>query len=327
MTAMPAITLGLLTHNYGCYLREAIDSVLAQTRTDWELVICDDASTDDTPQVVAPYLNDPRIRYVRHKQNLGQGGNWAFALEQGSAPLVAVLHADDQYLPGTLATVLPFFEADPELDLVYGNWYRQIEGKEGTQIGKQEKPHYFKSHEEFQYQVRRNTCLASAAFVTRRLVQSAGLPRLDLKMVVDQEFFLRCAIHARFVRALPEPLTIYKVHPKSTTAECTANGVLRDERARLASLFSEYVRPYPHLRKAVQALRHRHAEAVFSEGVTAFVQGSLGHGRMLMWSGCKVDPLIVLTPKKGIDILLSICGGPGYVALKRLHKNRLGEES
>lgn len=323
----PAITIGILTHNYGRYIREAIDSVLTQTRTDWELIICDDASTDDTSEIVKPYLDDPRIRYHRHEKNLGQGGNWGFALEQGTAPIVAVLHADDQYLPETLATVLPLFEADPELDLVYGNWWRSVEGKDGMTIGKHEKAHRFSGHEEFEYQVRRNTCLSSAAFATRRVAQSAGLPRTDMKMVVDQEFFLRCAFHARFVRVVPEPLTIYKIHQSSTTAECAANGVTREERARLADLFVERVRRYPRLRRSIRAMRRIHAESVFSEGVTALVEGSLRQGRMLMWHGCKLGPAIALNPKRIIDLALCACGAPGYAAFRRLHRSRLGEEN
>lgn len=322
----PAITIGVLTHNYGRYIREAIDSVLAQTRGDWELIVCDDASTDDTAEIVKPYLADPRILYHRHETNLGQGGNWGFALQQGTAPILAVLHADDQYLPETLATVLPYFEADRELDLVYGNWWRCVDGKDGAVIGKQEKAHRFSGHDEFEYQVGRNTSLPSAAFMTRRVVQSSGLPRTDMKMVVDQEFFLRCAIHARIARVVSEPLIIYRVHAASTTAECSANGITRSERARLADLFAEYVHPYPHLQKSVRLIKRRHAESVFSEGVTAFVEGSLGQGRKLMWHGCKLGPSIALNPKRIIDLVLCECGGPGHSAFRRLHKARLGDE-
>jgi len=59
------VSVVMAAKNYARFIREAIDSVRAQTRTDWELLVIDDGSSDDTTAVVGPYLSDSRVRYFR----------------------------------------------------------------------------------------------------------------------------------------------------------------------------------------------------------------------------------------------------------------------
>ena len=68
---MPKVTVCLPTYNRAHYLREAIESVLSQTFQDFELLICDNASTDETSEVVKSF-RDARIRYVRHSRNINR---------------------------------------------------------------------------------------------------------------------------------------------------------------------------------------------------------------------------------------------------------------
>jgi glycosyltransferase involved in cell wall biosynthesis len=101
MSAVPAsvsrIDVLMPTFDSARFVVRALDSVLAQSYTAWELAIVDDGSTDDTRQAVAPYLADPRVRYYRHAANRGLGAALNAALERTTAPLVAYLPADDVY--------------------------------------------------------------------------------------------------------------------------------------------------------------------------------------------------------------------------------------
>jgi glycosyltransferase involved in cell wall biosynthesis len=85
-TANPKVSIALPVYNGERYLREALDSLLAQTYRDFELIICDNASTDATAAICAHYAaRDPRIRYCRHARNIGATANFngAFALARG----------------------------------------------------------------------------------------------------------------------------------------------------------------------------------------------------------------------------------------------------
>lgn len=322
-TVTPAATIGIMTRNYGRYIREAIESVLTQSRADWELVISDDASTDDTPEVVAPYLSDPRICYVRHPKNLGQAGNWGFLLDQGTAPIVTTLHADDYWLPDALETALSASAADPELDLLYGNWLRLIAGQLKPQPAKREPPHRWTGQEEFRYQVTRHTWLPSATFLRRRAAQAAGKPNPALRMLVDTEYFLRVALHARRTAALAQPLMVYRVHPANATAEGKASGQLVGEKEQLTTMFAATFADCPALHKSLRALRRHMAWLIFSEGVSQAAQGHLEAGRGLMRRAVLLDAGILLRPKIAADYALAALGKPSRRLLRRLHHARL----
>ena len=322
MTETPAITIGIMTHNYGRYIKEAIDSVLVQGRADWEMVISDDASTDGTEQIVAPYLSDPRIRYVRHETNLGQAGNWGYLLGQGTAPVLTVLHADDKWVPGALEMTLAAFDADPDLDLFYGNWWLDVAGREGLTLTKNEKPHTFTGRQEYGYQVTRNTWLPSATFMTRRVVQAAGPPNETLKMVVDCEFFLRVAANARLVRAVAEPMTVYRVHARSTTSECAANGRYHAEMEQLPEICAHALPSHAGLQGSIGRLRRSLAKQLFSMGVTEIMKGEREAGQVLMRRGLRLDLSILLQPKVALDWSLCCLGGIGYPVFMRLHTQR-----
>ncbi len=69
----PRVSVLMPTYGQAHFIRRALDSLLAQSLTDWELIVVDDGSPDDTPKIVQPYLADPRIRYSRFARNRGLG--------------------------------------------------------------------------------------------------------------------------------------------------------------------------------------------------------------------------------------------------------------
>lgn len=100
----PSISVLLCNYNYGRFIGQAIESVLAQTFSDFELIIVDDASTDDSRAVIAGY-DDPRIHCHHHATNQGQAAafNTAFAAARGD--WIALLDSDDWWTPDKLATL------------------------------------------------------------------------------------------------------------------------------------------------------------------------------------------------------------------------------
>lgn len=122
MTPRPKISVYIPTHNYGKYLDRAIDSVLKQTLEDWELIVIDDGSTDDTKSVLAKYADYPKVRIVEQEnRGLNVTNNIAVRLANGS--YVMRLDADD-YLDEHILTVLSsVLDRMPEVGLVYPDYY------------------------------------------------------------------------------------------------------------------------------------------------------------------------------------------------------------
>jgi glycosyltransferase involved in cell wall biosynthesis len=114
----PKISVCLPTYNRAGYLRETIASMLAQTATDFELIVADNCSTDSTPQVVAEF-HDPRIRYVRNDANIGHYRNMDRALALARGAYVCIVHDDDVYAPEFLARESEILDRNPRVGMVH----------------------------------------------------------------------------------------------------------------------------------------------------------------------------------------------------------------
>ncbi len=116
----PCVSVILPTHNRAqTGLQEAIASVQAQVMKDWELIIVDDGSTDHTRDVVAPFLEDKRIRYFVQEQS-GSAGARNRGIQESSAPLVAYLDSDNIWYPEFLRKAVDCLATEPDVDMVYG---------------------------------------------------------------------------------------------------------------------------------------------------------------------------------------------------------------
>jgi glycosyltransferase involved in cell wall biosynthesis len=115
---MPRVSVTIPTFNCARYLGRAIDSALAQTYPDYEIVVVDDGSTDDTRAVLAPYGD--RIRYV-YQSNGGLSSARNLALARATGELIAYLDADDLWAPRRLETQVAFLDAHPECGFVHSD--------------------------------------------------------------------------------------------------------------------------------------------------------------------------------------------------------------
>lgn len=213
--------VGVLTpvYNGAAFLAEAIESVLAQSYTNWRYVIVDNQSTDDTNAIASAYAaRDPRITVVRNATLLPMLANWNATMRQlpADAAYCKVLHADDQLLPDCLAQMVDLAEANPTVVMVGA--YRH----QGDQIGlKGLAPH--------------ETVLPGRTVGRRFLLQglrifgspSSILVRADAVRRRDQ-FYDEANLHADTQVALDllsegdfgfihEPLTITRVHEGQNT--------------------------------------------------------------------------------------------------------------
>ncbi len=119
--------------NAAAFIRRALDSLQAQSLTDWELVLIDDGSTDGTHAAILPYLEDRRVRYQRFGRNRGLGAALNAALALARAPLIAYLPADDVSYRDHLAALAAALAARPDAVLAYSgvrhHYNRYAEGQ------------------------------------------------------------------------------------------------------------------------------------------------------------------------------------------------------
>jgi len=119
---VPLVSIIMNCFNSDKYLREAIDSVYAQTYTNWEIIFWDNVSTDNSAAIAQSY-QDGRMRYFRGETNVPLGHARNFAIEKSQGEFVAFLDCDDLWLPAKLEKQVPLFLADKGVGLVYSDTY------------------------------------------------------------------------------------------------------------------------------------------------------------------------------------------------------------
>lgn len=118
---MPTVSVIIPTYNRSWGLIRAVDKVLSQTFQDFELIIVDDFSQDDTPQVIQT-LQDPRIKYFRQSHNVGVAQNWGTGLKLAQGEFVTFLMDDDFYQSDFLENRIQFLKADKNLCVVFSSY-------------------------------------------------------------------------------------------------------------------------------------------------------------------------------------------------------------
>jgi len=197
---MPQFSVIIPTYNRREFLQKAVATVLSQTFGDWELIIVDDGSTDDTAAMVAGYT-DARIRCVV-QENQGPAAARNYGLRLATAPWAAFLDSDDWWLPEKLQRAQEFIERCPEISVFHTKevWFRR--GKFLPQKRRHQKP-----DGRVYRQALPLCCISiSTAVVRRSVFEQVGVFDESFEACEDYDLWLR--ITSRYeVRLIPEALT------------------------------------------------------------------------------------------------------------------------
>lgn len=113
LPSKPLVSVLLTNYNYGRYLDEAIRSIQAQTYGTFEIIICDDGSTDNSEEIYQQYSTDQRIRVIRQERS-GQGNAMTTTFDASRGEIICFLDADDMFLPTKLELVVEAFLTHPQ---------------------------------------------------------------------------------------------------------------------------------------------------------------------------------------------------------------------
>ena len=305
---MPKVSICIPTYNTAKYLPVAIESVLRQGFSDFELVICDDGSTDNTPEICGSY-DDPRIRYIRLPGKSGQAGNFNRCLKEARGEFVTILHADDYFLPGFLQDRAGRLSDNPELGFAFGAV--QVVDEEGAEISisrRWTEDRSFKRGELLEPLLQGCILSPPSLMLRRTAAEKAGPFRTDLTWGHDWEWALRLAEHCANSYA-SKPLSAYRVHDGSGTAEqlnAAKNGpqerrILQRTISRLAASDRRMAKLR---RPAFKALSRRHM--YFAE--QALLEGRRNVARNNLWYAALADASMLVRPT--FWALLSASAGP-----------------
>jgi glycosyltransferase involved in cell wall biosynthesis len=205
MNSHPRVSVVIATYNYGCYIRGAIESVLAQTLQDFEIIVVDDGSIDETPELVRPFLDDARVRYLR-TDHLGQPAAKNAGIRAATGRYVAFLDADDLWLPTKLEKQVALFErSGPEVGVVICR--RRWIDEQGNLL-----PYGERSPQRGDVLAQifhRPFICFSSSMIHRDVLEDVGLFDESIPMSIDYDLWLRIALRYHF-DFVDDPLVLYR---------------------------------------------------------------------------------------------------------------------
>lgn len=239
------LTVGIPTYNRSGFLREAIESVLAQTFTGFRVIVSDNVSDDDTPEVVRSF-RDERIDYLRTERNIGPIANLNRLVTLAETEMLVLLPDDDVLKPGHLAAAVEALERFETAGLAHSacdllDARSRVVGSmaplptRGAPVRLEQGEHALGRMMVSDWPI----CFSSVAYRTRAIIGAGGF-RQDEEPFGDLQLWMRIATDWDFVY-LAKPLAGFRVHRETVTGDIgPQQGIATDERA--VGLLHEQIR-------------------------------------------------------------------------------------
>jgi glycosyltransferase involved in cell wall biosynthesis len=267
----PIVTAAIPTYNRARFLRGALDSVLAQTFKDYEVVVVDDGSTDETSKILAAYRD--RIRHIR-QENAGRSAARNRCISEARGRYISFLDSDDRWLPEKLALHVPVLEERPRVGMVHGHV---------DVIDEHDRPRdeLTAFHHELWTQAHRNgvsyadyalecRCFSSATTFRREVFDRIG-PYDESLALDDYELYLRVAL-AYEIAFLEHSVALYRYHSENMSPHDLTLGQIQGAEKHLALIDERVLVP-----ERARARRNLHAMLARSYNVLGDQQRARHH--------------------------------------------------
>ncbi|HEY7314165.1 MAG TPA: glycosyltransferase [Gemmataceae bacterium] len=212
------VSVCIPTYNGQDFVREAVESVLSQTYKDFELLLVDDNSTDNTPDILRSF-SDSRVRVCLNSERRGIPGNWNRCLSLAGGEYVCLFHQDDLMLPENLEKKVWVLDSDPQVSFVHSSAEVLVEESappllaawSGAEDYIVEGADYFR-----RLLFHGNTICCPSVMVRRQRLLDAGGFDETLKYACDYEAWMRLSVEGR-IAFLKQPLVSYRWHRQNAS--------------------------------------------------------------------------------------------------------------
>lgn len=285
-TQRPSISLLMAAYGTEQYVAQAIESMLAQTREDWELVVVDNGNVDAMAEIIGRYTHDPRVVLIRH-ENRGLAGarNSALAIARGRH--VACLDSDDWVLPTYVETMVGVLDDRPEIGLVTCDARAYLDD-----LGVERSTTFFaRAHRELGPIETREQALAQlfrwenmfiyyGAAMRREAMDLVGEFSTEVAGAVDMDMWLRAVDAGVRIHVVKEPLAVYRIRGASLSQSDARLAPLEDAVMAIMDRAATIAADMPEARATIETARRRYArERHMRLARGAMLTGSYGDAR------------------------------------------------
>ena len=321
---LPTVSVIMPLYNCERYVAEALDSVLAQTFKDFEVIVVDDGSADGSAAVVERYAaEDSRITLIR-QANRGISAARNAAIAQASGSAIAFLDPDDVWFPTKLARQLPLLT---DTNLVYGAEYRIWEDEPDRTEGLSKAVDEIGSDDPLRAIMRKNSVWGpNTVMVSRSLLEHHGGFDEDIRQAEDVDLWLRFASSGVQFRHVPEPLGKYRIRTGSLSANTVSQATARVRvyEKLVACNGGAHLAKRLAIRAGLKRVRRQLSRELRTRGYRALLEGRAAEGRRDLRDSIAVAPLswrcwvaagLLTTP--GAPRLLSSLRAERYLAVRK----------
>lgn len=206
---MPEVSVVMPVYNSEKFLKESIESVLTQTFTDFEFIIIDDGSTDNSVEIIKSY-NDSRIRLIAHKENKIHMKRQNEGLDLANGKYVAIMHSDDISMPQRFQKQVDFLNNNPNIGIV-GSYWKAFDAEEYT-VDVPQKPNELKALSVFHCPFGHPTVMLRKDFLTNNNLRYDE----NSHYAEDYDLWVRALKHFEGAN-IPEVLLHYRIHKNSVS--------------------------------------------------------------------------------------------------------------
>jgi glycosyltransferase involved in cell wall biosynthesis len=331
----PAVSVCIPTFNRAAMLKDCITSVLDQTWQDFELIVCDNASEDETEKVVASF-GDRRIAYHRSPRNIGQRPNWNRCLDLAGGRYISVFFDDDMMMPDNLAEKVAVLEKNPNVGLVHSKYHivdpfgaMLDPNTNKTAAGILEKGSLNPGRDVLAALLRHNIIHESTVMFRAECFKKLGGFTDRLSLAFDWEFWMRIASFYD-VAFIAKPLVKWRDHTGSLTLE-TSRKIAQNSKAAVSRIRSDLagfrwiVETYlPRIsgdkRSGLKRQLWRQMGLRVAELSAALLEGGVPKSevRRFLTETCRTYPEILTEANVWKSVLKSMMSRKSIMALKRV---------
>lgn len=295
---LPLVSVVTPAYNQADFLRDTLESVLAQDYSNIEHQVIDDGSTDSTPEILKEYSD--RILVESH-QNRGQTPTINKGWERARGDILTWLNSDDTFLPGAVSTAVQYFHEHPDVDIVFGDTL--FTEADGTPIEPSRK------RAEFDYKTFvlecENPIAQPSAFIRRKVIDDVGFLDPKFYYFMDWDFWLRAGLRHR-IEYFPGLYSTYRLHKDSKTV-AQANKAAPELQYMYRKFFARDDLP-----AEIRALEPRAMANMFFTSAGYYLEGkNTRDARQMAWKALQADPGAVLNPESMRKFLYCMSGGRG----------------
>lgn len=251
MNKEPLVSTYIITYNSAEFILETLESFKAQTYKNIELIVSDDASTDNTVELCREWLSQNKERFINStlltvEKNTGVSANCNRAAQRCKGAFLKGLAGDDKLLPNCIADNVDYMLQHPETDVVFSDELLFGANEDGRRVSSRKVYFEYLSEHEFKtHLLVRNFLPAPATFMKREFYERMGGCDESIPMMDDKPFYIRALFAGCNMAYMPKPTVCYRVNEKSlSNSDEKSEGAIKLEKSReLASeLILEYSR-------------------------------------------------------------------------------------